>query len=202
MFCFIYKITNSVNSKVYIGQTWQTLKQRFAVHLSSSGCIKLANAINKYGKDKFTIQTILIVNTQVIADYWEDVFIQKFDSIKSGYNIRTGGSHGKMSEESKMKISLARLGKKSSEETRKKLSVAKIGNTNALGTKHSILTRKKMSDSGKIAQLGENNNAAKLTRAAVSDIRSSAYGSKVLADKYGVSRKTISDIRLFKSWKR
>lgn len=200
MFCFIYKIINNVNNKIYIGQTWQPLKKRFAVHLSSSGCIKLSNAINKYGKSNFTIHMILVTNTQSIADYWENFFIQKFDSINIGYNIKTGGSHGKMSEESKIKISLSHLGKKLSEETKKKLSIAKIGNVNALGKKLSLITKQKMSNNKKITQLGEHNNAVKLTLIAVNEIRSSNENSTILSKKYGISRRTISDIRRYKTW--
>ena len=50
----IYKITNIINNKVYIGQTVNTLKNRWCKHCHSNGCRMLYNAILKYGKDSFT----------------------------------------------------------------------------------------------------------------------------------------------------
>ena len=54
----IYKITNIINHKVYIGQTVNTLKNRWNKHCHSSGCRILYNAILKYGKDSFTQEVI------------------------------------------------------------------------------------------------------------------------------------------------
>jgi predicted GIY-YIG superfamily endonuclease len=34
--CSIYKITNSVNKKIYIGQTWKSIENRFAQHKNPS----------------------------------------------------------------------------------------------------------------------------------------------------------------------
>jgi group I intron endonuclease len=95
MLCSIYKITNQINHDVYIGQTWKTVQQRFAEHKrpSNKSCIKLKNALNKYGRDNFVVELITVCSTQDTADYWERYFITKYDSINTGYNLRQGG-HG------------------------------------------------------------------------------------------------------------
>lgn len=135
MSCKIYKITNSINDKVYIGQTWQALNQRFNEHKSKSKCHKLKNTFNKYGISNFKIELIVTANDQMTADYLENFWINTYDSIKSGYNIQNGGSHGKHSEETKKLISEKNKGKtwKLSDETKNKMSLAQIGNTKSLG---------------------------------------------------------------------
>lgn len=112
MYCVIYNIKNIVNGKLYIGQTWRTLKKRWYEHLTQSTCVKLVNAISKYGKEKFSIELITICHTQETADYWDKFFIEKFDTINNGYNLKTDGSKGKMSQESRLKMSLSHIGKK------------------------------------------------------------------------------------------
>lgn len=57
---YIYIIKNTVNDKVYIGKTIQTLERRFQKHLSDSKKLDthFARAIRKYGSDKFYIEQI------------------------------------------------------------------------------------------------------------------------------------------------
>ena len=56
----IYKITNKINNKIYIGQTKLSLEKRFYYHIydslkSQDVNIKLHNAIRKYGVENFNI---------------------------------------------------------------------------------------------------------------------------------------------------
>ena len=66
----VYKITNIVNNKVYIGQTIQSLSTRFSRHKQTKEmrCPHLANAIDKYGVNNFTIEQIDIANTKEELD--------------------------------------------------------------------------------------------------------------------------------------
>lgn len=110
MLCLIYKIENTINQKLYIGQTWQPLAVRWRHHKTHNECVKLHRAFKKYGESNFTISVILVVSSQECANYWEDYFIKYYNSIHNGYNIREGGSRGKMgpmSDETKAKISAA-----------------------------------------------------------------------------------------------
>ena len=59
----IYIIRNTINDKVYIGQTTMTVMERFKNHLKPSTCkqrstYKLYNAMNKYGKENFYVETL------------------------------------------------------------------------------------------------------------------------------------------------
>ena len=155
MYCFIYKIENYKNGKVYIGQTWKPIVTRFSQHqYESTNCVKLQRAIKKYGIMEFGISILLVTHTQVLADAWEIHFITKYDSVNNGYNIKSGGSRGTLppesrqkiseaskhqtnrwkwpkgkprSEADKLKISNAELGKKLSPETIEKMSKAHTG---------------------------------------------------------------------------
>lgn len=132
MFGIIYVITNNINNKVYVGQTWRPLNERFSQHKRDGKCLKLHRAFNKYGKEKFDISLCTIAHSQEILDYWECFFIEKYDSIKNGYNIREGGSKGKLSPISK-----------------KKISKALRGNTNSKDRKLSITHKNRISQSNK-----------------------------------------------------
>jgi len=155
----IYLLTNTVNGKVYVGQTIQTLSKRMNGHKGTSKCPKakgyndyVHRAIRKYGWDNFKVSIIdnTTNKTQKQLDSNETIWIACFDSANRefGYNIEKGGSgRGKVSDETKKKLSEVNTGKTLSDETKKKLSEANIGKT------HSDEAKKKMSE----ANTGENN---------------------------------------------
>ena len=95
---FIYKITNKVNGKSYIGQTIQNIKERFYQHCATKCSQAILNmvihkAINKYGKSNFTIEVIEEVESTNLNDrerYW----IRYYDSYNNGYNSTEGGQDG------------------------------------------------------------------------------------------------------------
>ena len=109
----IYIVTNNVNDKVYVGQTWRDLEWYFRCQLLNTkrpDRPKLCNAINKHGKDNFDIELIDTAKTQPKLDQLEIGYIKDYDAIKNGYNCREGGEGGLLSEETKSKISLAKMG--------------------------------------------------------------------------------------------
>ena len=97
----IYRIVNSVNDKVYIGQTVKPLEVRLKEHIDAAYKLdiltdeyeydtKFYRAIRKYGKDKFNICLIKICNTELLNDE-EIKYIKEYDSYKNGYNSTLGG---------------------------------------------------------------------------------------------------------------
>lgn len=90
----IYKLVNRKNDKVYVGQTWKTLEERFDNGEGYKSCPYLNNAIKKYGKDNFEYTVIAICYTQEIADKIESVFIEYYNSRNNlfGYNLVKGGA--------------------------------------------------------------------------------------------------------------
>ena len=98
-FGIIYKISNRVNNKVYIGQTIRTLEERLKRHFHDAESnpntkIYFQRAIRKYGKENFYIEQIDTAKTQEELNKKEQFWIEKFDSITNGYNTAIGGEGG------------------------------------------------------------------------------------------------------------
>lgn len=123
----IYKVTNKINGKIYIGQTIRSLEIRWKQHCKDAetnhkGMAILA-AIQKYGKENFTVEQIDIACDRDELDLKEQYWIRYYNSLSpNGYNLHTGGKHYECSEETKRKISESNKGKKRSLEHCKKLS--------------------------------------------------------------------------------
>ena len=91
---FIYIIKNTINNKVYIGQTRVSVEQRWKEHLRHAqyGEQVINRAMKKYGVDKFYIETLEICNLDIL-DYREMYYIDLYDSTNKskGYNVSIGG---------------------------------------------------------------------------------------------------------------
>lgn len=108
MICTIYLLTNIINNKIYIGQTWLPLKVRMGLNGKNyKNCNYLYSSIKKYGIENFQYKILAFCDTQKQADIVESFLIKFYDSKNSkiGYNIKDGGSCGKHSIETKIKIS-------------------------------------------------------------------------------------------------
>lgn len=107
----IYRITNDVDGKVYIGQTIRTTEARLQSHFDSAKKpelqhIKFYRAINKYGAEHFKIEQIDSAHNQEELDEKERYWIQFHNSIDLGYNTALGGEGGNTySERAKNKAS-------------------------------------------------------------------------------------------------
>lgn len=92
---FIYIIKNTINSKVYIGQTRTSVEQRWKEHLRHAqyGDQVINRAMKKYGINNFYIETLEICNIQLL-DYREMYYIDLYDSTdkSKGYNVSIGGN--------------------------------------------------------------------------------------------------------------
>lgn len=145
-FGLIYKITNTVNGKFYIGQTINSASCRFYGHKSAAKsktrkrvCTYLCAAINKYGIENFRIDVISVTKLEELNSK-EEALIKEHGSVyPSGYNITLGGGGVKASaslSESMKKAWVKRKergyeppnkGKKASKKLREKLSEAHKG---------------------------------------------------------------------------
>lgn len=88
----IYKITNLINGKVYIGKTERSIEKRFKEHLSDSKSDSinrpLHSAIKKYGFSNFKIE--LLEETEECNER-EMFWIKYYNSYDCGYNATVGG---------------------------------------------------------------------------------------------------------------
>lgn len=122
---FIYKITNIVNKKIYIGQTIRPIKQRFQRHITDALNNVLdthfARAIRKYGKEAFIVEEIDNAKSQEELTEKEIMWINYYDSTKNGYNetdssFKCGGNTYKSKTDEEMaqikeKIRRTKIGK-------------------------------------------------------------------------------------------
>jgi group I intron endonuclease len=140
----IYKITNLINGKLYIGQTTTTIEKRFKQHIykySTNSKYKtiINQAIKKYGKENFQIEIIDVGADINELNLKEKKWIVELNTIMPhGYNMTTGGDRYVMSEETKEKLRKSSTGKKVSDETRKKQSKSHMGHVVKEETKEKI----------------------------------------------------------------
>lgn len=131
----VYKITNKITNKIYIGITNQGSGARYRHHWYESRIGEpspIHRSMAKYGEDNFTLEIIDFADTYDELKEKEKYWIKQYNSTdrKIGYNLTEGGdgTFGRMhSEETKEKIRQKALGRKASEETKKKMSEARKG---------------------------------------------------------------------------
>lgn len=104
MICGVYKITNLINNKVYIGQSvdiesrWEAEKEGYINKHAT-------RAFKKYGINNFSFE-ILTECTKEELDKWEIYYIKYYDSCnpQHGYNKLSGGYNGSPNEETRKKL--------------------------------------------------------------------------------------------------
>jgi group I intron endonuclease len=99
---FIYKITNLINNKIYIGKTVLSIKRRWYYHIRfSQRNLKskslLYDAIRKYGKENFKIEILFTLSTEEELNEKEKQTIKEMRELygkENIYNIVDGGTGG------------------------------------------------------------------------------------------------------------
>lgn len=138
----IYRITNTVNEKCYVGMTKRTLYERWSDHVYQASRVKkyyhyLHNAIRKYGKDVFVCEVL----EQTTIDMMPTREMYWIEKLAPEYNMTQGGDGViKPSLESKEKRASKLRGRPLSAEHRAKLSAA------LKNRKKDASTRQKMKD--------------------------------------------------------
>jgi Helix-turn-helix/GIY-YIG catalytic domain len=90
---YIYRITNRVNGKSYIGQTTRTVAQRFAPHkydAKRGSDVPLHRAMRKYGVENFTVEEEVSFSVEHLSEI-EVSFIAIYGTFGKGYNATLGG---------------------------------------------------------------------------------------------------------------
>jgi group I intron endonuclease len=150
---YIYMLKNNINGKIYIGQTTRSIKKRFKEHKDKkSGCVAIYNAIQYHGWDNFEKDWYECPDDDLNFD--EELLVREMGTLApEGYNLREGGgATGKLSEETKQKISEAQLGDKGhmygkthTKEARQKMSESSRGDNHPMyGKFHTDETKQKI----------------------------------------------------------
>ena len=156
---YIYKITNNIDGKFYIGKTHYAVDKRIYAHMWVSDNrndtnSKIHSAIRKYGKENFTVEIIDEARSEKELNEKEIYWIKALNAQDSavGYNIAKGGEGGiggpmfaghKHSEETKAKMSINRRGENNANygnhrimPQEEKIKHGQPGDTNGMWGKH------------------------------------------------------------------
>ena len=164
----IYKITNLVNSKVYIGAS-RRIETRFMEH--RNGHTAIADDLKTFGLENFKFEVLLECPEDMLCQWERDMIaLYDADDPEKGYNnpkdrpysLKASESHrgthrAPHSEEAKRKISEKMKGRKAwnkgiplSDEVRRKISESLKGKPSGMkGILHSEETKRKISESRK-----------------------------------------------------
>ncbi len=128
-FGVVYLLTNLVNDKVYVGQTWVGIKRRWEQHLEQArngGKYYISKALRKHGEEKFSVGILGWEKTQTGLNNLESLWILLLNSIDSevGYNSKHGGSTGKLAPKTIKRMSDAAHLSWENSERRENLSVS------------------------------------------------------------------------------
>ena len=134
----IYSIINKVNGKFYYGSTNNFNKRRsehFSKLKKNKHCnIHLQRAYNKHGIDNFVMEMVKEVSIEQLLSEEQKYLEFTMLNPEKYYNIATcaeaskrGLKHGPLSQEHKENISKAGIGRKLTDKTKQKLSLAKLG---------------------------------------------------------------------------
>lgn len=109
MYGYIYKTTNKINGKIYVGQKVSNI---FIESYRGSGIV-LKRAINKYGVDNFVTDVLEWCETKEDLNLREKYWIKQLNATNSyiGYNLADGGQGGNLGDKINNKISKSLTGR-------------------------------------------------------------------------------------------
>jgi group I intron endonuclease len=129
----VYKLTNTVNNKIYIGITSIGTGRRYKLHCykaESGSSYALHQAIREYGKDKFTATILEFCDSAEQLRERERYFIALFDATNPniGYNTTAGGEYFEVTQEMREALSKAQKGRPHTEAYKAVLQYDRDGN--------------------------------------------------------------------------
>lgn len=223
----VYRITNIVNGKSYIGKTGMNFGDRWDNHKSllrnnHHSNPYLQSAWNKYGESSFEFAVVESVNDSGLLNELEIQYIKQYKEAGLSYNIHDGGDGGlnlgkHLSDETKRKIGeknrVNMTGRKLSEETRRRMSEAQKRRQYSHGELERRREFSRQLNTGrtrstetkeKLRKINQDNPpSAKFTPDDIRDIRqkkANGYKLSELAEMYNTSACYISSIVHRRRW--
>lgn len=205
----IYRLTNTVNGKIYIGLT-NNYKKRLREHSYASNDYYISRAIKSYGWESFTSEVLETTSSLSKAREREKHYISELCSNNPtiGYNLTEGGegtlgfspnatSRAKISKAKtgrtlspshRQAISDSNKGRTHSPKTRNLIGEKLKGNKNFLGHKHSSETKERLSELKSktwhiVSPEGEKLEVANLRRFCLNNNLSPSAMSRVMSGK-------------------
>jgi hypothetical protein len=105
----VYKITNIITNKSYIGVTSKGIQKRWEGHLNvkknkSITKNKFYNALYKYDEKYWDVSILFVCFNKEDIYHYEKIFIKEYDTFKNGYNSTTGGDKGWIHTEENIRL--------------------------------------------------------------------------------------------------
>lgn len=212
----IYKITNTVNNKVYVGK--RALSSEFFLRSNYWGSGKyIKKAIKKYGKEVFIREVICECISLKDMNEKEKYHITNLNSFSPrGYNIQKGGEGGNNGVKKRVftkkwidNIGKGRKGISAWNKGLKKGVNGKMENCGVVSkTRNQLVSKalkgKPKSKQHKLKMSGENCNRHKLTWKQVFEIRqlysTGKYSQHKIAVMFNLNQSTISSIIRNETW--
>ncbi|WP_210123486.1 GIY-YIG nuclease family protein [Staphylococcus sp. GDX8P106P-2] len=202
----VYKITNTLNGKVYIGQTVDYRKRKVGhfsyLRRNAHRNRYLQKSFNKYGESSFKMEIIKECAVDEL-DKLEIYYMRKYNSIDKtlGYNMVIGGNTNKsFPDYIRQKMSRSQKGRIISEEHRKRIGKWHKGKT--ISPKDIEKANKTKKDNQ--IQWGETNPNAVLTNDDVEKLIKDMLNGLTVEDvmkKYKCSRQTVYGITRNRTYK-
>lgn len=202
----VYKITNTLNGKVYIGQTVDYRKRKVGhfsyLRRNAHRNRYLQKSFNKYGESSFKMEIIKECAVDEL-DKLEIYYMRKYNSIDKtlGYNMVIGGNTNKsFPDYIRQKMSRSQKGRIISEEHRKRIGKWHKGKT--ISPKNIEKANKTKKDNQ--IQWGETNPNAVLTNDDVEKLIKDMLNGLTVEDvmkKYKCSRQTVYGITRNRTYK-
>lgn len=221
----IYKVTNLINGKVYVGATKQRLSDRVWDHKAKAfrhGSKSLFHtALRKHGWANFKWEIIDQASTVSELHDKERLHISGFKTFNSdkGYNSTSGGHKGtRISDKMKEGVSKFHKGRKHSEEENKAKSLRQMGAGNPFyGKSHSSETKTKISEVKKAQKIryteeekekfvhrGSDNGRALITEGIAREIKihlRDGWRNCDIQRKFDISKSIVKAIKANKTWR-
>jgi group I intron endonuclease len=128
----VYKVTNTLNGKSYIGITKHTAKLRWAQHCASAREVSnlrsaLHSAIRKYGHEVFQLEELQSSDCWIELQVLERTFIAQYNTLVDGYNLTSGGQGHEWTADQKRHLSETNTGRRQTAESIAKIRAAQQG---------------------------------------------------------------------------
>lgn len=119
----VYIITNDINDKVYIGETTNSLRERFSQHYNNPGS-RVGTAMRELGKEHFSISILddTATNLEELNEK-EKYYIEKYNAIENGYNSMLQGNNGRIHKRMRISSTLKKSTKEKLNEFHKKTQI-------------------------------------------------------------------------------
>ncbi len=107
---FIYKITNILNNKIYVGQTTKSIESRWKGHINTMKVCPNKNhlylSMLKHGLSNFKIEVLEECLTRCELNFLERYYIKFYNSVnnKYGYNRSEGGQYNSLSHDGRQRL--------------------------------------------------------------------------------------------------